>query len=40
MFNKFLRENKIASYILTVIRLYLGYEFMLAGFEKISGGNS
>jgi thiosulfate dehydrogenase [quinone] large subunit len=38
MFNKFLRENKIASYILTVIRLYLGYEFMLAGFEKISGG--
>lgn len=38
MFNKFLRENKIASYILTVIRLYLGYEFLMAGFEKISGG--
>jgi thiosulfate dehydrogenase (quinone) large subunit len=38
MFNKFLRENKIAAYILTVIRLYVGYEFMLAGFEKISGG--
>ena len=38
MFNQFLRNNKIASYILTVIRLYLGYEFMLAGFEKISGG--
>jgi thiosulfate dehydrogenase [quinone] large subunit len=38
MFNKFLRENKIASYILTVIRLYVGYEFLMAGFEKISGG--
>ena len=38
MFNKFLRENKIASYILTIIRLYVGYEFMLAGFEKITGG--
>lgn len=38
MFNKFLRKNKIAAYILTVIRLYLGYEFLMAGFEKISGG--
>jgi thiosulfate dehydrogenase [quinone] large subunit len=38
MFNKFLRENKMAAYILTVIRLYVGYEFLLAGFEKISGG--
>jgi thiosulfate dehydrogenase [quinone] large subunit len=38
MFNKFLRENKIAAIILTVIRLYLGYEFLMAGFEKISGG--
>ncbi|NRD79972.1 DoxX family protein [Bacillus sp. BRMEA1] len=38
MFNKFLRENKFAAYILTVIRLYVGYEFLMAGFEKISGG--
>ena len=38
MFNKFLRENKIAAYILTVIRLYLGYQFLMAGFEKIAGG--
>lgn len=38
MFTKFLRENKIAAYILTVIRLYVGYEFIMAGFEKISGG--
>lgn len=38
MFNKLLRENKIASYILTVIRLYVGYEFLMAGFEKLSSG--
>ncbi|NRD77053.1 DoxX family protein [Bacillus sp. BRMEA1] len=38
MFNKFLRENKLAAYILTVIRLYVGYEFLMAGFEKISSG--
>ena len=38
MFNKFLRENKIAAYLLTIIRLYVGYEFLMAGFEKISGG--
>jgi thiosulfate dehydrogenase [quinone] large subunit len=38
MFNKFLRENKIACSILTIIRLYVGYEFMMAGFEKIAGG--
>ncbi len=38
MFNNFLRENKVAAIILTVIRLYLGYGFLMAGFEKISGG--
>lgn len=38
MFNKFLRENKVAAIILTVLRLYLGYGFLMAGFEKISGG--
>jgi thiosulfate dehydrogenase (quinone) large subunit len=38
MFNKFLRENKAAAAILTVIRLYLGYEFLMAGFHKLSGG--
>jgi thiosulfate dehydrogenase [quinone] large subunit len=38
MFNKFLRENKVAAYILTVFRLYLGYEWLTAGFHKITGG--
>ncbi|NRD77855.1 DoxX family protein [Bacillus sp. BRMEA1] len=38
MFNKFLRENKIAAYLLTVLRLYLGYEWLTAGFHKLTGG--
>ena len=38
MFNKFLRENKIAAGILTVLRLYLGYEWMTAGYHKLAGG--
>jgi thiosulfate dehydrogenase (quinone) large subunit len=38
MFNNFLRENKVAAYILTVLRLYLGYEWLTAGFHKITGG--
>jgi uncharacterized membrane protein YphA (DoxX/SURF4 family) len=38
MFNKFLRENKIAAAILTVIRLYLGYAWFTAGLGKITGG--
>ncbi|MEH7273228.1 DoxX family protein [Neobacillus vireti] len=38
MFNKFLRESNVASVILTVIRLYLGYAWFTAGFGKITGG--
>ncbi|WP_042460327.1 DoxX family membrane protein [Neobacillus dielmonensis] len=38
MFNKFLRENKIAAVILTVLRLYLGYSWFTAGFHKLTGG--
>ncbi|MCQ6280850.1 DoxX family protein [Bacillus sp. EB600] len=38
MFNRFLRENKIAAAILTVIRLYLGYEFLIAGYHKLAAG--
>src|SRR5574342_22143 len=38
MFNKFLRENKIASVILTVLRLYLGYSWLTAGLHKLTGG--
>ncbi|SEM54202.1 thiosulfate dehydrogenase [quinone] large subunit [Mesobacillus persicus] len=38
MFATFLRENKIAAGILTVIRLYLGYAWMVAGWGKLTGG--
>ncbi|WP_066315885.1 DoxX family membrane protein [Bacillus sp. FJAT-29814] len=38
MFNKFLRENKIAAALLLVIRLYLGYSWFTAGLHKITGG--
>ncbi|SEN95774.1 thiosulfate dehydrogenase [quinone] large subunit [Mesobacillus persicus] len=38
MFATFLRESKIAAGILTVIRLYLGYAWMTAGWGKLTGG--
>ncbi|WP_334071831.1 MULTISPECIES: DoxX family protein [Paenibacillus] len=38
MFNNFLRTNKVAMWFLTVIRIYLGYQWMTAGWHKITGG--
>jgi thiosulfate dehydrogenase (quinone) large subunit len=38
MINSFLRENKISAAILTVLRLYVGYAWLTAGFHKITGG--
>ncbi|HEY2422224.1 MAG TPA: DoxX family protein [Neobacillus sp.] len=38
MGSKFLRENKISAAILTVLRLYLGYAWLTAGFHKLTGG--
>ena len=38
MFSQFLRNNKITAAILTVLRLYLGYEWLTAGFHKLTGG--
>jgi thiosulfate dehydrogenase (quinone) large subunit len=38
MFNQFLRENKVSSALLTIIRLYLGYEWLTAGLHKLTGG--
>lgn len=35
---RWLRENVYASYLLLVLRLYLGYEWMSAGFGKLTGG--
>ncbi|MFO1442504.1 DoxX family protein [Bacillus sp. Bva_UNVM-123] len=38
MFNKLLRENNIVAGILTVIRIYLGWHWLTAGWGKITGG--
>jgi thiosulfate dehydrogenase (quinone) large subunit len=38
MFNQFLRENKVSAILLTIIRIYLGYAWLTAGFHKITGG--
>jgi thiosulfate dehydrogenase (quinone) large subunit len=38
MMNTFLRENRIAAGILTVIRLYLGWAWMTGGWGKITSG--
>ena len=38
MFMNFLRENKIAAGILTILRLYLGYAWFTAGLGKIQSG--
>ena len=38
MFNKFLRENKVAAALLAVLRIYLGYAWLNAGYHKITGG--
>ncbi|WP_442595727.1 DoxX family membrane protein [Neobacillus sp. D3-1R] len=35
---KWLRENTVAAGILTLMRLYLGYSWLTAGFHKLSGG--
>ncbi|MGL4820158.1 MAG: DoxX family membrane protein [Bacilli bacterium] len=37
MFIQFLQNNIIASYALLLARLYLGYEWLIAGWGKISG---
>lgn len=38
MFMNFLRTNKVAAVILTVIRLYLGWTWLTAGWGKVTGG--
>jgi thiosulfate dehydrogenase [quinone] large subunit len=37
---KWLRDNKYAAVILTLVRLYVGYEWMLAGWHKIAGNKA
>ncbi|WP_394238404.1 DoxX family protein [Niallia oryzisoli] len=38
MVSKFLQVNPIMSYFLTVIRVYLGWQWLTAGYEKITSG--
>lgn len=38
MINKWLRNNKIAAAVIMLLRIYLGYSFMIAGWGKITGG--
>ncbi|MDG5786111.1 DoxX family protein [Evansella sp. AB-P1] len=40
MFMNFLRNNTIAAGILTVLRLYLGWQWMTAGWGKVTDGFS
>ncbi|MBU9722624.1 MULTISPECIES: DoxX family membrane protein [Bacillaceae] len=37
MFMDFLRNNKIAAGILTILRVYLGWQWMTAGWGKVTG---
>ncbi|AWB45524.1 Crp/Fnr family transcriptional regulator [Paenibacillus sp. CAA11] len=38
MFNEWLRTNKVAMWLLTVVRIYLGYQWISHGWEKLTGG--
>jgi thiosulfate dehydrogenase [quinone] large subunit len=38
MFVKFLRENVYASYILSILRIYIGWQWLNAGWNKITSG--
>ncbi|MFE0556477.1 DoxX family protein [Paenibacillus lautus] len=38
MFNNWLRTNKFAMWLLTIIRVYIGYEWLTAGWGKLTGG--
>ncbi|GAB3805798.1 DoxX family protein [Virgibacillus kimchii] len=39
MFIDFLRNNRIISVLLTILRVYIGYRWLTAGFSKITGGS-
>ncbi|MEI0739513.1 DoxX family protein [Paenibacillus sp. JTLBN-2024] len=38
MFNNWLRNNKVAMWLLTVVRIYLGYTWFMGGIGKLTGG--
>lgn len=37
MFNNWLRENKVAMWLLTVLRVYIGWDWMTHGWAKLTG---
>ncbi|UOF88653.1 DoxX family membrane protein [Fodinisporobacter ferrooxydans] len=37
MFTNWLRTNKNAAIVLTILRVYLGWQWLTAGFEKLTG---
>ncbi|GGA71258.1 DoxX family protein [Ornithinibacillus halotolerans] len=39
MVMNFIRNNKIVSWLLTLLRIYIGYKWITAGFSKISSGS-
>jgi thiosulfate dehydrogenase [quinone] large subunit len=39
MFVQMLRQNVYVAYLLTFLRLYIGWQWFQAGFGKVSGGN-
>jgi thiosulfate dehydrogenase [quinone] large subunit len=38
MFIDFLRNNRLAAVLLTILRVYIGYKWLTAGYSKIKGG--
>ncbi|RCW74792.1 DoxX family protein [Saliterribacillus persicus] len=38
MFVEFIRNNKIAAGVLTFLRVYIGYQWLMGGWGKITGG--
>ncbi|MBT2293760.1 DoxX family protein [Paenibacillus albidus] len=38
MFNNWLRTNKLAMFLLTIVRIYVGYKWLTAGWHKLTGG--
>ena len=39
MFMDLLRKNRIIAVLLTILRVYIGYRWLLAGYSKIKGGS-
>lgn len=38
MFNNWIRTNKVAMWLITFLRIYVGYQWVTAGWGKLTGG--